>query len=160
MDTRPHTGEEEPGSATLGRQTASLVGNAILALFAWAGLMTIGYFINPSGVPQNAILGISIAVPLLLGLIVNRFRQDEFAPEVWCIGLIWFVIVALWVLDMPTGPGECFQCAATEKLTRTLLSLPSPSGLMDNDGPFLGTWPAFALVGYGIGARIALRRSR
>jgi hypothetical protein len=33
-----------------------------------------------------------------------------------------------------------------------------PSGLIDDDGPFIGTWPAAALLGYAIGARFSLRR--
>jgi len=41
-----------------------------------------------------------------------------------------------------------------------LFSIPTPSGLIDDDGPFLGTWPAVALIGYSIGAALALRRHR
>jgi hypothetical protein len=59
---------------------------------------------------------------------------------------------------MPTGPNQCFQCDATEKLTRTFFSLPKPSGLIDNDGPFLCTWPAAAFLGYAIGAGLALKK--
>jgi hypothetical protein len=120
--------------------------------------MLLGYALNPRGVPQIMILLLSIFVPLVVGHIVTRLRQDELAPLVWLIGLIWILIVSLWILDMPTGPNQCFQCDATEKLTRTFFSLPKPSGLIDNDGPFLGTWPAAALIGYAIGARLALHR--
>jgi hypothetical protein len=31
---------------------------------------------------------------------------------------------------------------------------------MDDDCPFIGTWPAAALVGYSIGAWLAMRRRR
>jgi hypothetical protein len=68
--------------------------------------------------------------------------------------------MSLWILDMPTGPNACNECNAGEKLTRTLLSIPRPSGLIDDNGPFLCTWPAAALFGYSIGARLALRRRR
>ncbi len=102
----------------------------------------------------------SILVPMLAGNIVARFRRDEMATHVWLVGLIWLLIVSLWVLDMPTGPNACYQCSATEKLTRTFFSLPRPSGLVDDNGPFFGTWPAAALLGYSIGARLALRRRR
>jgi hypothetical protein len=80
------------------------------------------------------------------------------AVAVWLLGLIWFLIISLWILDMPTGPAACFQCGAVDKLTRTFFSLPSPSGLIDDDGPFIATWPAAALVGYAIGAKLALRK--
>jgi hypothetical protein len=45
-------------------------------------------------------------------------------------------------------------------LTRTFFSLPRPSGLIDDNGPFFGTWPAAALLGYSIGTRLAFRRRR
>ena len=89
---------------------------------------------------------------MIAGNLVARFRRDEMATHVWLVGLIWLLIVSLWVLDMPTGPNACYQCGATEKLTRTFFSLPRPSGLIDDNGPFFGTWPAAALLGYSVGA--------
>jgi hypothetical protein len=124
--------EEDRNASKLSRQAVSFFLHTVLALGTWLVLMFAGYALN--------------------------FRQDEMAPLVWLVGLIWVLIVALWILDMPTGPNACFQCGATEKLSRTFFSLPKPSGLIDNDGPFLGTWPAAALLGYSIGARLALRR--
>ncbi|MFP5207100.1 MAG: hypothetical protein ACLGP3_10330 [Acidobacteriota bacterium] len=158
MDAPLQTEEEQSHTPKLARQALSFLVHSGLALLAWAVLMAIGYLVNPTGVPQVVILGLSLAVPLAAGLIVTKFRGGEMATAVWLLGLIWFLIVALWILDMPTGPNQCFQCGATEKLTRTLFSFPYPSGLIDNDGPFFGTWPAAALVGYSIGASIGLRR--
>jgi energy-coupling factor transporter transmembrane protein EcfT len=158
MESLMHTDEEERSPATLPGQAMVFFMHVVLALGSWLALMMIGYALNPQGVPQIMILLLSILVPLVVGFLVTRLRQDELAPLVWLIGLIWILIVSLWVLDMPTGPNQCFQCDATEKLTRTFFSLPRPSGLIDNDGPFLGTWPAAALIGYAIGARLALRR--
>jgi hypothetical protein len=120
--------------------------------------MLVGYALNPAGVSQFAILILSLMIPLLVGNIVTRFRQDEMATLVWLVGVIWVLIISLWILDMPTGPNACFQCDATEKLSRTFFSLPKPSGLIDDDGPILGTWPAAALIGYAIGAQLALKR--
>ena len=153
--------EEEPRKEiTLGKQTVSFFGHALLALFAWVALMLVGYIVEPQNIPQMAILTASILVPLVLGFIVNRFQQSEIASAVWLLGLIWFMIVALWIVDMPTGPNQCFQCSLGEKLSRSFLSIPTPSGLVDDDGPFLGTWPAAALFGYAIGARLAKRNSK
>ena len=158
MESLLHADEEESSAARLTRQALSFTGHTVLALLSWVALMAVGYLLNPPYIPQFVILVLSIAFPLLVGFGVNRIRQDGLAPAVWLMGLIWILIVALWILDMPTGPNACFQCGATEKLTRTFFSLPRPSGLIDNDGPFLGTWPAAALVGYAIGARLGLRR--
>ena len=159
LHTEEHL-EEEAGAAKLSRQALWFFLHTLLALGAWALLMAAGYAVNPQGVPQWAILVLSILVPLAAGVIVTKIRQDEMATVVWLLGFIWILIVALWILDMPTGPNQCFQCGATEKLTRTFFSLPRPSGLIDDDGPFLGTWPAAALLGYSVGARLALRRRR
>jgi len=149
---------DEKSPATLSRQALVFFMHVALALGSWLALMLLGYALNPCGVSQNMILLLSIFVPLVAGHIVTRLRQDELAPQVWLIGLIWILIASLWILDMPTGLNQCFQCDATEKLTRTFFSLPRPSGLIDNDGPFLGTWPAAALIGYAIGARLTLHR--
>jgi hypothetical protein len=153
--------EDEPRrEVTLGRQTLSFFAHALLALCAWIALMLVGYMIDPRNVPQVTILAASVLVPLLLGFFVNRLRQAEMATAVWLLGLTWFMIAALWIVDLPTGPNQCFNCSLGEKLSRTFFSIPSPSGLIDDDGPFLGTWPAAALVGYAIGARMAMKNRR
>jgi hypothetical protein len=150
--------EEEQNPAKVSNQALWFLAHTGLALGSWLALMLLGYAFNPAGVSQLIILLLSILVPLLVGFGFTRYRQDQHAPLVWLIGLIWLLIVSLWVLDMPTGPNACLQCDATEKLTRSFFSWPGPSGLIDNDGPFLGTWPAAALIGYSIGARFALKR--
>jgi hypothetical protein len=160
MQTFVQADQEESARASLTRQAAWFSFNTMLGLAAWGLFMFLGYIIQPSGVPQTIILLLSILIPLGAGYLVNRLRQDEMATLVWLVGLTWILIIALWILDMPTGPNACFQCDATEKISRTFLSLPSPSGLIDDDGPFIGTWPAAALFGYAIGARLAMRRRR
>jgi hypothetical protein len=150
--------EEVRPAPGLAQQASSFFAHALLAASSWIALMLVGYAINPSNVPQPFILLLSIAFPFIVGLAVNHFRQAEMATLVWLLGLIWIMIVALWILDMPTAPKQCFNCTLSEKLMRTFFSIPSPSGLIDDDGPFLCTWPAAALLGYSIGARLALRR--
>jgi hypothetical protein len=150
--------DDEKSSSRLSGQALSFFLHTILALGSWLALMLVGYALNPAGVSQFFILILSMLVPFVVGNIVTRFRQDEMATLVWLVGLIWVLIISLWILDMPTGPNACFQCDATDKLSRTFFSLPKPSGLIDDDGPILGTWPAAALIGYAIGARFAFKR--
>jgi hypothetical protein len=149
--------EQAHVATTLLKKALRFLLHMALALGAWVGLMALGYVVNPAGVPQWAILALSFAVALMIGLIVALIWPDEPANAVWLVGMIWFLIVGLWVLDMPTAPGACLQCDATEKLMRTFFSFPGPSGLIDNDGPILATWPAAALMGYSIGAWIGTR---
>ena len=158
MEFLLHTSEEDKRAMTLSQQALSLFMHSALALGSWLALMLIGYVLNPPSVPQPVILVLSALVPAVAGFLIARTRRDEMALFVWLVGLIWILVISLWILDLPTGPNACLQCDATEKLSRTLLSLPKPSGLIDNDGPFLGTWPAAALIGYSIGAKLAQRR--
>jgi hypothetical protein len=151
-------GEEDQIASTISHQATVVFLHTALALISWAALMAAGYGLDRPGISQGLILILSIFVPVLAGFLVNRFRQDDLAPTIWLLGLIWFLIVALWILDMPTGPNECFQCDATDKIARTFFSLPAPSGLIDNDGPFLATWPVAALIGYSIGAKLSLKK--
>ena len=152
--------ENEPrNEVTLGKQTLSFFGHSLLALCAWIALMLAGYLVDPQSLPQVVILAASMLVPLLLGFAVNRMRQAEMATAVWLLGVTWFMIAALWIVDMPTGPNQCFNCGLGEKISRTFFSIPSPSGLIDDDGPFLATWPSAALIGYSIGARLAKRKA-
>jgi hypothetical protein len=152
--------EDEDGvrnETSLGKQALSFFAHTLLALGTWVALMILGYMLNPENLHQTIVLAASVLAPLFVGFLVNRSRQAEMATAVWLLGLIWFMIMALWVVDMPTSPNQCFQCTLGEKLSRTFFSLPSPSGLIDDDGPFLGTWPAAAMIGYAIGAKLALK---
>lgn len=160
METVIHGDQSSDREASLPTQAVSFFMHAGFAVGTWFLLMLAGYLVNPQSVSQALILFLSIVVPLGAGYLVNRWRQDEMAAVIWLLGLIWIMIFALWILDMPTRPGQCFQCGASEKLARTFLSLPSPSGLIDNDGPFLATWPAAALIGYSIGAKLGMSRKR
>lgn len=151
---------EEQSGSRLSLLALSFFVHTILALGSWIALMLVGYALNPVEVPQWVILALSLAVPLVIGLIVARFYPSEMARVVWLLGLIWLLIFCLWLLDMPTGPNMCFECSPNERIVRTLFSWPRPSGLIDNDGPFLATWPAAALFGYSIGAKLGMRRAR
>ncbi|MGD0346368.1 MAG: hypothetical protein ABSA85_06405 [Terracidiphilus sp.] len=161
MDSPVETELEEQSQSKLSNQALSFFLHSLLALGTWMALMLLGYAIKPVGVPQLqlVILLFSLAVPLIVGLLIARIHPAEMATLVWLLGLIWFLIVCLWVMDMPTGPNQCFQCDATDKIARTFFSWPRPSGLIDNDGPFIGTWPAVALLGYSIGAKLGFRRA-
>jgi hypothetical protein len=152
--------DDEDGSQKLSRQALSFFTHMMIALGAWMAMMLVGYIINPESVSQWVVLMLSILVPLAAGYGMARVKPDEMAPHIWLAGLIWMLLISLWILDMPTGPNACFECGATEKLTRALFSVPRPSGLIDNNGPFFGTWPAAALLGYAIGARIAIHRPK
>ncbi len=160
MDSLLHDGQKILKAPTLALQALSFFLHSLLALASWVALMLVGYAVNPVGISQSVTLTLSMVVPLVVGLIVARIHPSEMATAVWLVGCIWLMIVSLYILDLPTGPGRCFHCGAMEKLSRSFFSLPDASGLMDDDGPFVGTWPAAALVGYSIGAWLGMRRNR
>lgn len=149
--------EEERGS-TLGRQVLWVLIHCLIAIGSWALMMVAITFMHIDNVPPAITLALSFTVPFLAGNIFTRIKQNEMGPYTWLIGLIWFLIICLYILDMPTGPNQCFHCDASEKLYKTFLSLTEDSGLIDGEGRFIGTWPTVAFVAYGIGSGMALKR--
>jgi hypothetical protein len=134
--------------------------HVILAAGSWIAMMFAISFLRPESVPTIITLALSFAIPFVVGNIFTRIKQNRMAPYTWLIGLIWFLIICLWILDMPTGPNQCNHCDASQKLYLTFLSLNKDSGLIDNDGRLIGTWPTVALIGYGIGSSLALKRRK
>ncbi len=131
--------------------------HALFSLLAWAAMMGTVSLFHPDYVSPIVTLGMSLAAPLVLGFLLVRIRASDVATLVWLAGLVWFMVVGLWILDMPTGPGACYHCGASEKLWFTFFSLDKDSGMIDGQGRLIGTWPAVAMIGYSIGARLAAR---
>ena len=152
--------EADDGSEKLTRQVFAFFAHSILALVAWVAMMLVGYAINPAYIPQIAVFVLSFLVPLVAGALIVSSRPSEIAPHIWLAGIIWLLFLSLWVIDLPTGPNACNNCSATEKIVRTFFSYPEPSGLIDDNGPFFGSWPAIAMIGYGIGAGIVQARRK
>ena len=150
--------EEEPRS-NLGEQALWVLIHTLLAVGSWIAMMLIITFvIRPDSIPVMLTLLISFFLPFAVGNIFTRIKQNDMAPYTWLIGLIWFLIICLKILDMPTGPNQCFHCDASQKLYLSFFSPYEDSGLIDNESRLLGTWPAAALIGYGIGSRLGLKR--
>lgn len=104
------------------------------------------------------ILGTVLAflVPLLGGYLIARIQQNYTARYVWISGILFFSVLCVWVLDLPTGSGLCEHCDATQKLWRTFFDITHGSGLLGGDGLLLGTWLPLCLIAYAIGASFAL----
>jgi hypothetical protein len=150
--------EEEQRASTLGEQALWVLIHMVLAAGSWAAMMMAVTLAKPDYVPVLVTTALSFSVPFLVGNLFTRWKQNDMAPYTWLIGLIWFLIICLWILDMPTGPNQCYHCDASQKLWLTFFSLSEDSGLIDNEGRMIATWPTVAFIGYGIGARLALKR--
>jgi hypothetical protein len=152
--------ESDDGSEGLTHQVYAFFAHSFLALVAWGAMMLLGYVINPEYIPQIVIFALSFLIPLVAGALIVGARPSQIAPHIWLAGIIWLLFLSLWIIDLPTGPNACNQCSATEKIVRSLFSYPSPSGLMDDNGPFFGSWPAIATIGYAVGAGIVQARRK
>ena len=131
----------------------------VLSLAVWGlALFAITLF-HPSFVPPLVTLVVSLVVPLVAGFVIVKIHPSESATLPWMMGLIWWMVWGLHVLDMPTGPMACYHCNATDKLWLTFLSLNADSGLLDGQGRFIATWPAVATIGYSLGAKLGLRNA-
>ena len=109
--------------------------------------------------PKYLCTALALLVPMIGGFAIVKIRQDktsEIARYVWISGLLFFSLVCVWVLDLPTGPGLCEHCGALSKLTRTFFEIQNGSGLMGGDGLLVGTWIPLSMIGYAIGAKLGL----
>jgi len=108
---------------------------------------------------QPKLIGTVLAfvVSMLGGYIIAKIQQNVVARYVWISGLVFFSIICVWVLDLPTGAGLCEKCGALEKLWRTFFDVQHGSGLMAGDGLLAGTWVPLSMISYAMGASFALR---
>lgn len=106
--------------------------------------------------PKLLCTAAALFVPMIGGFIAGRSRRDTVARYVWISALIMFGVVVVHVLDLPTGAGLCDGCGAVDKLWRTFFSIDHGSGLMAGDGVLIGTWIPLSMIGYALGARIAI----
>jgi hypothetical protein len=152
--------EEEARVSNLGEQGLWVLLHILIAAGSWAAMMALITTLKPQSIPVLVTLALSFVVPLIVGNLFTRMKQNEMGPYTWLVGLIWFLIICLWILDMPTGPNQCYHCDASQKLYLTFFSPTEDSGLIDGEGRFIGTWPAVAFIGYGIGASMALKKKK
>jgi hypothetical protein len=156
LDEAPIVGEDYK-VLNLAEQALWIGVHSAIAIGSWIAMMAAISLMKPDYLPVLLTLSLSFVVPLVVGNIVTRVKQNDMAPYTWLIGLIWFLIICLWILDMPTGPNQCYHCDASQKLFLTFFSTSEDSGLIDGQGRAIGTWPTVALIGYGIGASLALK---
>ena len=132
--------------------------HSLIAVGCWMAMFILISLFHPGFMPVPITTALSFSVPFLFGNVIARFKPNEMAPVIWLVGVIWFMSVTLWVLDLPTGPNACNHCDASQKLILTFLSFTQDSGLIDGQGRLLGTWPTVAMIGYSMGSHFALRR--
>lgn len=131
--------------------------HVLLSVLAWAvTMLAITLSLHPTFIQPAFTLLLSFSVPFVAAVVGARIRPSASATLTWFAGLIWLMLWGLYVLDLPTGPIACYHCGATAKLWLTFLSLNQDSGLLDGQGRFIATWPAVAMIGYSIGARVGL----
>ena len=143
----------------LGREGFWFLTHTFLAL-AFLGLVMGAIWLNgpdpDSANPKLLATVLAFLVPMVGGFFVARMQQNKVAAYVWISGLVFFSIVCVWVLDLPTGPGLCEDCGAIEKLWRTFFSINHGSGLMAGDGLLFGAWIPSSMIGYAVGSHFGL----
>ncbi|MGD0444455.1 MAG: hypothetical protein ABSA39_11015 [Edaphobacter sp.] len=132
----------------------SLIAAILLALAI--GVISLNDPDPDSSTPK--LLGTVLAVlfPMIGGFFLARVHHNNVAGHVWISGLALFSIVCVWVIGLPNGRGLCETCGLSEKIWRTFFTFNRGSGLMGGDGLLVGTWTPLSMIGYAIGAKLAL----
>lgn len=133
---------------------------AMMILLIVVAAMSLAHPDPEAGGPKMLGSVLALFVPFLGGFVIARIQRNRIALSVWVSGVMLFLIACVWVLDLPTGPGLCERCTASEKLYRTFFDIENGSGLMSGDGLLVGVWLPLSLLGYAIGARLALTKQR
>jgi heme/copper-type cytochrome/quinol oxidase subunit 4 len=144
--------------ADIFRQAISFFVHIVLSLVVYALLMGIITLINPGAMPAVVTTVLVALVPMAVAFLIHLRLRKSSAPVIWIAGLLWLLMVMVYVLEMPTGPGKCQYCGAFAKIWFTLFSVTADSNLMAGEGRLIGTWPALAVIGYSFGARRAMKR--
>jgi hypothetical protein len=133
---------------------------AVLLLAISIGVISLNHPDPDTSNPKLLGTVLALLVPMLGGFLLARIHRSKVAAYVWVSGLVFFSIVCVHVLDLPTGTGLCENCGASEKLWRTFFTFTHGSGLMGGDGLLVGAWIPLSLIGYAVGAKLALRSRR
>jgi cytochrome bd-type quinol oxidase subunit 2 len=147
----------------LGRDAAWFLFHTLVAIAVVAAIMMGGMVLHTdadSSAPKLLATLLAFVMALVVGFAVARVRHDRVAPYVWISAILFFAIVCVWVLDLPTGNGLCEHCGAVDKLTRTFFTVDNGSGLANGWGLVVGSWVPLALLGYAAGAQLAVGRVR
>jgi hypothetical protein len=130
---------------------------AVILLAIAIGVMSLNHPDPDSTMPKLLGTVLAFLVPMIGGFLLARIHHNNVAAYIWISGLVIFSIVCVWVLDLPTGNGLCETCGAGEKLWRTFFTFSHGSGLMGGDGLLVGSWIPLSMIGYAIGAKLALK---
>ena len=146
----------------LGREAMWFILHTLFAVFFMALVVAAISLLRPdpeSSQPKLICTLFVFLIPAIAGMIIARSQKIDTARYVWISGLIMFSVVCVWVLDLPTGPGQCENCGAIAKLWRTFFAfdLSHGSGLMGGDGLLVGLWIPLSMIGYSLGAIFGLK---
>ncbi len=140
----------EAGWFVLHSLLAVVVLAALLAAF-WAA------HVDPDAAsPKMLCTALAFILPALAGFGIMRVRPDSIAAYVWISGALFFGVVCVYVLDLPTGPGLCEHCTLMERLYRTFFSITHNSGMLGGDGVLIGSWIPLSIIGYSVGAKLGI----
>jgi hypothetical protein len=130
---------------------------ALILLAIVIGVMSLDNPDPDSTTPKLLATLLAFVVPMIGGLLLARIHRSSVATYTWISALIFFSIMCVRVLDLPTGNGLCESCTAVEKIWRTFFTFSHGSGLMGGDGLIIGAWIPLSLIGYAIGAKLAIK---
>ena len=135
--------------------THTLIAFVLLAIVV--GVMALNHPDPDSSSPKLLGTILAFVAPMVGGFLLARIHHNNIAAYVWVAGLIFFSIICVRVLNLPTGIGLCENCGPMQKIWRTFFTFTHGSGLMGGDGLLIGSWIPLSTIGYAIGAKLAIK---
>jgi hypothetical protein len=129
---------------------------AVIFLAIAVGIISLNDPDPDSSMPKLLGTVLALLFPMIGSFLLARIHHNNVAGYVWISGLVLFSIACVWVIGLPIGRGLCETCGPIEKLWRTFFTFSHGSGLMNGDGLLVGAWTPLSMIGYAIGAKLAL----
>src|SRR5580692_3354788 len=99
MGSAPISTDKSPEQMAL--QITSFIVHILIALAVYLGTLLV------------------FVLPLAVAYFIHTSGRRTAAPAIWIAGVVWMLMVMVYVLELPTGPGRCENCTAVSKIGLT-----------------------------------------
>ena len=104
MGSAPISTDKSPEQMAL--QITSFIVHILIALAVYLGIFLVLTVINPTEIPAIFVTLLVFVLPLAVAYFIHTSGRRTAAPAIWIAGVVWMLMVMVYVLELPTGPGR------------------------------------------------------
>jgi hypothetical protein len=105
MGSAPISTDKSPEQMAL--QITSFIVHILISLAVYLAIFLVLTIVNPTDIPAILVTLLSFVLPLAVAYMIHISGRRTAAPAIWIAGVVWLLMVMVYVLELPTGPGRC-----------------------------------------------------